>query len=158
MENNALAIKAAITSIIGFLTIVWGLPGWLFVALLFTMSMDYITGWIRARNNGEWKSCVAKKGLGKKFAIIIISVTAYLIDWVVSGIIAGIPGITLPFTYSVLVGPIVTIWYLLAEFGSILENCAGLGAKEIPFLSRIINMLKKTIEKAGDKIAPEGKK
>jgi len=155
MEDKALAFKAAITAFFGALTIVWGWFGWLVVGLLIAMTVDFLTGWIKARNAGEWKSSTAKKGLGKKVAILAIIGVAGIVDQIISVLLINIPGLTLPFTYSVLICPIVVIWYLLAELGSIIENCVGLGAKEIPFLSRFINMLKTTIEKAGDKISPE---
>lgn len=154
MEEKALAIKAAITGLCTALTVLWGWFGWLVVALIVTMTIDYITGWIKARNTGTWKSSVAKKGLNKKVGILAIVGVAGMIDWVI-GILITQGGLKLPFSYSVLICPLVVVWYLLAEFGSILENCKSLGTKEIPFLSKVINVLTKTIEKVGDKISPE---
>lgn len=155
MQEKAMAIKAAITGLCTALTIIWGWFGWLVVALIAAMTVDYLTGWVKARNTGTWKSCTAKKGLGKKVGIIAIIGVAGIVDAIIGTILVNIPGLVLPFTYGVLICPIVVVWYLLAEMGSIIENCVGLGTKEIPFLSRLIYMLKKTIEKAGDKISPE---
>lgn len=155
MEEKALAIKAAITGICAALTIIWGWFGWLIVALIVAMTIDYITGWIKARNMGMWKSSTAKRGIGKKVGIIAIIGVAGIVDAIIGTILTNIPGVVLPFTYGVLICPIVVIWYLLAELGSILENCKDLGIKEIPLLSKVINVLTKTIEKVGDKISPE---
>lgn len=154
MESQAMGIKAGITALIAALTILWGWFGWLIVGLIAAMTADYITGWLKARNAGDWKSSTAKKGLTKKVAVLGVIMVAGVADMVISTMIANIPGLVLPFTYTILVCPIVVIWYLLAELGSILENCSALGAKQIPFLSKIINMLKTTIERTGDKIVP----
>lgn len=153
MEDQALRIKAGITALIAALTILWGWFGWLVIALLIVMTVDYITGWAKARNSGTWKSSIAKKGRDKKVGVLAIVGVAGLIDWVI-GMLIPQAGIQLPFTYGVLICPLVVVWYLLAECGSILENCKGLGTKEIPFLSKLINVLKKSIEKTGDKIIP----
>lgn len=153
MEDQALRIKAGITALIGALTILWGWFGWLVIALLAVMTVDYITGWRKARNAGEWKSSIAKKGRDKKVGILAIVGVTGLIDLVI-GLLIQQAGIQLPFTYGVMICPLVVVWYLLAECGSVIENCKGLGTKEIPFLSKLINILKKSIEKTGDKIIP----
>lgn len=155
MEDQAMVIKAGITTFCAALTILWGWFGWLVVGLIVAMTADYFTGWLKARNAGEWKSCIAKKGLTKKVAILGVVMVAGMADLVMASLITNIPGLVMPFTYSVLICPIVVVWYLLAELGSILENCSALGAKQIPFLSKLINMLKTTIEKTGDKILPD---
>lgn len=154
MENQAMGIKLWITALCAACTVLWGWFGWLVVGLIAAMTMDYFTGWLKARNAGEWKSSIAKKGLTKKVAILGVVMVAGMVDLTMASLITNIPGLVLPFTYSVLICPIVVVWYLLAELGSILENCTALGAKEIPILSRVINVLKKSIEKTGDKILP----
>lgn len=154
MQDTAMGIKAGITALCAALTIIWGWFGWLVVGLIVAMSADYVTGWLHARNTGNWQSSIAKKGLTKKVAVLGVVMVAGMADMVIGSMLTNIPGLVLPFAYTVLLCPIVVIWYLLAELGSILENCAALGAKQIPFLSKLINMLKTTIERTGGKIIP----
>lgn len=96
---------------------------------------------------------LSQKALAKILGISNKTISA-CIDLLIGLIIANIPGLALPFIYTVLLCPIVLMWYLLAEMGSIIENAVCLGASCPPFVQRMIKMLKSTIEKAGDKIAP----
>lgn len=155
MEDSAFGIKAGITAFFGFFTIIWGWFGWLIVGLIAAMTIDYFTGWLHARNTGRWKSSIAKQGLTKKVAVLGMVMVAGMVDLTMASMITNIPGLVLPFTYTVLLCPIVVVWYLLAELGSIIENCTAMGAKQVPFLSKLIIMLKSTIEKTGNKILPD---
>ena len=48
-------------------------------------------------------------------------------DCVISLIINQLP-IALPFEYSVLISPLILIWYIFAELGSVAENAVKMGA------------------------------
>ena len=58
------------------------------------------------------------------------------------GIIINVPGIKLPFEYVALLCPIVVVWYIIAELGSILENAAGMGAPIPAALTNVLNKVK----------------
>ena len=47
-----------------------------------------------------------------------------------------ISGLTLPFSYDMLLTPIVLFWYIVSELGSILENAEKMGAP-IPPLKNV---------------------
>ena len=53
-------------------------------------------------------------------------IVAGVADILLGTLMANIPGITI--SYSVLLCPIVIVWYILTELGSIIENTAALGA------------------------------
>ena len=59
----------------------------------------------------------------------------------------------LPFTYTVLLCPLVVIWYILTEAGSIIENAGALGAPIPAWLTKMIAALESKVDQAGDNIS-----
>ena len=112
------------------------------------MAIDYLTGSAAALRAGEWSSSVARDGIWHKVGSIVAVVVAAILDMVISTIISNIPNVTLPFTYSVLLGPLVVIWYILTEAGSIIENIGALGAPIPSWLSKMIETLKSKVDDA----------
>ena len=152
MENYAKYIKASMAAIGAAITAAVGWMGWLIIALVGMMTLDFFTGWGAARHRGEWHSTIAKKGLSKKVGVLAIVVTAAVLDWLISGILTNVEFISLPFEYTTLLAPIVACWFILAEIGSIIENAVCLGASCPKFVQNLIEVLKSTIEKTGDKL------
>ena len=62
-----------------------------------------------------------------------------------------ISGLTLPFSYDMLLTPIVLFWYIVSELGSILENAEKMGAPIPPLLK---NILEKMRDSNDDKNTP----
>ena len=75
---------------------------------------------------------------------------AGILDAVVGYLLGNIEGLALPFTYTVIICPLVVTWYLLMELGSILENVGRMGAPLPEFLKKMIAVLKATVDTAGD--------
>lgn len=71
--------------------------------------------------------------------------------------IREIQGIRLPFEYSSLVGPIVLVWYIVAELGSIVENAGKLGAPIPKFLVKAIQTLHTSAGQVGEQAVPREK-
>ena len=146
--DNINTFKAAITAILATMTALWGWFGWIIVAWIACMAIDYLTGSAAALRAGEWSSSVARDGIWHKVGSIVAVVVAAILDMVISTIISNIPNVTLPFTYSVLLGPLVVIWYILTEAGSIIENVGALGAPIPSWLSKMIETLKSNVDDA----------
>lgn len=146
--DNINTFKAAITAILAAMTALWGWFGWIIVAWIACMAIDYLTGSAAALRAGEWSSSVARDGIWHKVGSIVAVVVAAILDMVISTIISNIPNVTLPFTYSVLLGPLVVIWYILTEAGSIIENVGALGAPIPTWLSKMIETLKSNVDDA----------
>lgn len=146
--DNINTFKAAITAILAAMTALWGWFGWIIVAWIACMAIDYLTGSAAALRAGEWSSSVARDGIWHKVGSIVAVVVAAILDMVISTIISNIPNVTLPFTYSVLLGPLVVIWYILTEAGSIIENIGALGAPIPSWLSKMIETLKSKVDDA----------
>ena len=67
-------------------------------------------------------------------------------------IAANIPGITLPFEYTLFLCPLVLVWYILTELGSIAENATAMGAPVPEFLLKALQKGKDAADQAGDKL------
>lgn len=64
----------------------------------------------------------------------------------------NLPGIALPFTYTVLIGPLVIVWYVIGELGSLAEHAVHMGAPAPEWLPKILAAGKSAVDAAGDKI------
>lgn len=149
-------LKAALVAFCGSLTALFGWFGWLVIMFIGCMLIDYITGSVAASKEGEWSSERARDGLWHKCGSLIAVIVAGIADIVIGLIINNMPGIQLPFTYDVLICPVVVVWYILTELGSIAENAGKMGAPVPPFLRKIIKTLKGSADAAGEKILPSG--
>ena len=145
-------IKAAVTAICAGLTALWGWFGWVVVAWVGCMIIDYITGSCAALRAGEWSSSTARDGIWHKAGSIVAVIVAGILDVVIGHLLANVPGVELPFTYTVLLCPLVVIWYILTEAGSIIENAGALGAPIPPWLTKAIAALESKVDDTGDNI------
>lgn len=148
MENNNifLAVKAAIVGIFGAFGAAFGWLGWLVLAWFGCMVVDYISGSSAAMKAGQWSSAKARGGIWHKAGMIVVVIVAAVADKVLAIVLANIPG--LPIDYTVLLLPMVLVWYILTELGSILENAAAMGSDVPPFLIRILASAKEKVEVA----------
>lgn len=145
--------KAAVVAIVAAMTALWGWFGWLVVVWVFCMAMDYLTGYGAAIRNGEWSSVIAREGIWHKFGCVITVMVSCILDAAVGYLLGNIPGIALPWDYTVLVAPLVVTWYILMELGSITENAGKMGARIPPFLKKAIKILDTSVNAAGDAAA-----
>ena len=146
------AFKAAIAAICAALTALWGWFGWVVFAWVVSMVIDYLTGSAAALRAGEWSSKAARDGIWHKVGSIVAVIVAALLDVVIGHLLANVPGVELPFTYSVLLSPLVVIWYILTEAGSIIENAGALGAPIPAWLAKMIAVLESKVDEAGDRL------
>ena len=120
--------------------------GWLVVAFVGCMALDWITGTMVAKSKGEWSSAVARQGCWHKIGSAVAVIVALIFDWLIATILTNIPGIALPFDYSVFLGPVVLVWYIVTELGSIVENAGALGAPIPAFLQAAIKSLDQAVD------------
>ena len=149
VPDKAIEIKAAVTAIIAFLTALWGWLGWAVIVWLACVVLDYATGSWAARSNGEWSSAVARAGLWHKLGEIVAVLVAALCDIAISVIIGG-SGLDLGISVNTFVTPVVLLWYIITELGSITENADKLGAP-------VPQWLIKGLEQYKNKLDPEAK-
>ena len=145
--NKALEIKGAITAVIAFGTALFGWVGWLVIVWIFAMFLDYLSGSFAALKNGEWQSSVARQGLWHKLGSIFAVLVAALCDIAVT-VVIGQLGAELD--YPGFLTPIVCLWYIFTELGSITENVGKLGADIPAWLLKIIHKLRGKVDDAGE--------
>ena len=58
---------------------------------------------------------------------------------------------TLPFHYDFLICPLVLVWYILTELGSIVENAGKMGTPIPHFLKDTLSVLNSSVENADTK-------
>ena len=151
--DHVTEIKAACAAAVAVLTALWGWFGWLVVLYVACMIGDYLTGTAAAMRKGGWSSKEARDGIWHKFGSIVVVLVSGAADLLLGTIIEHIPGIVLPFEYTVLICPVVVIWYILTELGSIVENAVALGAPCPPWLGTIIGKTLDVVDGAGESAA-----
>ena len=146
------AFKAALAALCAALTALWGWFGWVVVAWIGCMLIDYATGSAAALRAGEWSSKCARDGIWHKLGSVMAVIVAAILDVVIGHLLGNLPGVELPFAYTVLLCPLVVIWYILTEAGSIIENAGALGAPIPGWLKSAIAALQDRVdESAGEK-------
>ena len=143
--ERATEIKAAVAAIIAFLTSLWGWVGWAVWIWIACMAIDYISGSAAAKKDGTWASSVARAGLlhklGEVFAVLVAALCDIALHVLVNG--AGVQiGVELP----AMVTPVVLLWYILTELGSIAENAGKLGAPVPKWLQKSLAAYKDKID------------
>lgn len=151
--ETALEIKAFFAAIGAFGTALFGWVGWVVVIWLFALVLDYITGSAAAAKAGEWSSKTAREGLWHKLGSIVAVLVAAMCDIALGVVIDGIGAQAVndwiggSMTFAT---PMVCIWYIITEAGSILENADKLGAKIPKFLRNRLGKLKDSVEEKAD--------
>jgi toxin secretion/phage lysis holin len=148
--DNVNNFKAAVTACIAVLTALWGWFGWLVVLFVVAMAADYLTGTAAAMQKGKWSSKAARDGIFHKVGSIVVVAVAGGADLLIGMICDHLPGVTLPFEYTVLLCPLVVVWYTLTELGSIVENAVSLGAPVPAWLQKALSAAKDAVDKIGD--------
>lgn len=143
--EKATEIKGAIAAVLAFLTALWGWLGWAVLIWAFCLLLDYFSGSAAARRSGEWSSAVARDGLWHKLGEIFAVVVAACCDIALTVVLDMAP-IELPIKIGPLITPIVLLWYIITELGSILENAGKLGAKYPEWLKKMLKQYKDTID------------
>jgi len=152
MDKTINSIKAAAAAMMGLLTGLWGWLGWLVVGWIGCMALDYLTGSLAAAKEGEWSSGRAREGIWHKCGMIVVVAVSAGVDLLLSLVLANLPLVELPFQYAGLVCPVVLVWYIVTELGSIAENGAAMGAPVPKWLVKLLAASKSAVDGAGDKL------
>lgn len=155
-EHVVFRWKAGVSAALGTLTALWGWFGWLVIVWAFLMLADWLVGSAVAAKNGRWDSAKMRAGAWHKGGMILVVCVALVTDWLVGTLIHNLPGVTLPFTYGVLLGPLVIVWYVIGELGSLAEHAVNMGAPVPGWLVRILDVSKGAVDAAGEAAAGEG--
>lgn len=150
-------IKGAAAACIAALTALWGWFGWLVVLYIVCMAADYLSGSVAAMRQGAWTSKAARDGIWHKAGSILVVLVAGAADLLLSTLLAHIPGVSLPFEYTALICPVVVVWYILTELGSIVENAVALGAPCPKWLGQMLDSALDAVDGASERMAEDEK-
>ena len=141
--------------LLGLLTGLWGWFGWLVVGWIFCMALDYATGSAAACKVGEWSSAHAREGIWHKCGMIVVVIVSAGADLLIEIVLTNLPVLALPIQYPGLVCPVVLVWYIVTELGSIVENAVAMGAPVPQWLVKLLAMSKDMVDQAGDELDGE---
>lgn len=150
MNENLTAVKAAMTA---FFATLGMFLGWRVIMLLVwvvLMALDYLSGTLAARQNGTWKSSMAREGIGHKVGMILIVVVSMIADFVILMVCENLPHDVISFRWPVAIFPLVTMWYIITEIGSIIENAMEMGAQVPAWLPKLLNATLKAADSVGE--------
>lgn len=148
MENKMFEIKAAIAAVFSTLGAFLGWQGVLAMIWLCSMVLDYLSGSMAAAKNHEWSSTVAREGIFHKAGMILVVFVSGMAD---IGMHQAIANLEIGITWHYYLFPLVLIWYILTELGSILENAVKLGAAVPSWLTKLLKVSLETVNDTADK-------
>lgn len=135
-DNIFLAVKAAVVALMGAYGAAFGWLGWLILAWVGCMVLDWISGSAAAAAKGNWSSAVARAGIWHKGGMVVVVIVAAVADCVLGMAVAHFP--SLEVDYTVLVLPVILVWYIFTELGSIAENATRMGANVPAWLTKLL--------------------
>lgn len=115
--------------------------------LMIAMIIDYTTGMVSAWHSSELSSKKGIFGIIKKTSYLALVCVGMGVDWL---IYSGLSQAGINMDNSVFFGVLVTIWLIINELISILENLENIGVPMPTFLIKIVKRLKITAENVGE--------
>lgn len=139
---NETTIKLALTAALAALGAYLGQLAVPIIVLLAVMLVDYATGMAKAWTTKTLSSRTGIRGILKKVGYLVIVLVAAVIDWLLLDALVDL-GVTvkLDFLFSLL----VTVWLIINELISILENVAAIGAPVPDFLVKLSKRLQQAV-------------
>lgn len=146
MGNNSifLTIKAAFVAITVFLGSEMGWLGKVIFVWVLCMAIDWLSGSAAAAAHGKWSSATARAGIWHKIGMVLVVAVAGMTDFILGVAVEHIPGLGVQ--YSVLVLPVILVWYIFTELGSIAENATEMGAPVPTWITKMLAAGKKMAE------------
>ena len=124
---KAFELKALVAAIAGICCQIWGVWDQLMTALLILVTLDVVTGFLRAFVQQELSSEESFRGMAKKVLIFVMIAVAVQIDT-----LTGLPGST---------RQLIVVFYCASEGLSILENSVAAGMPVPEFLRQALKQL-----------------
>lgn len=145
MENKTL--QTIFSAAIAAFTVYFNALAIPLVVLLIAMAVDYITGIVSAYMNSALSSKRGLKGIIKKICYIALVAVAMCADYL---IYSGFAAVHIQIGCDLWFGILVTVWLVINEMLSILENLIRIGVPVPAFLTKLAQKLNTAAEKAGE--------
>ena len=88
--------------------------------------------------------------------MIVVVIVAAGADLLLATVLAHLPVIQLPVEFSGLICPVVLVWYIITELGSMAENAAEMGAPVPSWLLSLLEVAQDAVDSAGNKLDGDG--
>ena len=124
-------VSAGITGLLYYLGIV-AVP---IIIIVIAMIIDYVTGMMSAWFNVELPSKKGVFGIVKRVSYLGLVCVGMRVDWL---IYSGLYSVGVNLGYTIFFGLLVTIWLIINELISILENLGAIGVQLTKFLLTIL--------------------
>lgn len=145
MKDNI--IQATISVVLGALASYFNVLLIPVLVLVAVMVIDYATGMTSAWKSGELESKTGLIGILKKVSYLVLVAVGGVVDYLIS---TGLAAANVEISITYCCGLIVTVWLIINELISILENLAELGTPIPKFLVNVVHRLKNTVENKTD--------
>ena len=136
--------SAAISALLCYLDIM-AVP---LVILCAVMALDYVTGMVSAWKSKDLSSKKGVFGIVKKLCYLVLVCVGMGVDWL---IYSGLRQVGVEWNYTIFFGVLVTVWLIINELISILENLKTIGVPMPGFLTALMKRLKITAESITEK-------
>ena len=149
MNESISMLKLTIIAALGVITAYFNALMIPIVVLVFVMVTDYISGMISAKKSGGLSSRLGIMGIAKKVGYLALVAVGMVVDYLISSALVHV-GIEIQINYCFAL--IITIWLIVNELISILENLGELDVPIPDFLRKSIHKIKDSVDsKTGDK-------
>lgn len=141
------SLKALLAVIAGGVAAYFNVLAIPLAVLMVAMAVDYISGMTKAWVTGELSSRVGVLGIIKKVGYLVTVCVAAIVDWL---LLSGLKQVGISIGMEFLFGMMVTIWFIVNECISILENLASIGVPLPKFLTAMIQRLAAVVDEKGE--------
>lgn len=156
MRGAYLTGQGAVSAIVAWLSLKLGHLFAPLVILALMMVIDYITGMLASKAEAiqhpkdpayGWNSRKGVLGILKKVGYLAVIAAAACLDQVIIHSLAPV-GVQVP--TNVIFGLIVTVWFILNEMLSVIENAGRMGADVPAWLARYVAVIKGRVDKKAE--------
>lgn len=140
--------KLIFASILGGLAAYFKVMAIPITVLITVMLIDYISGMTKAWITSELSSKIGLRGIIKKLCYLLVVCVAAVVDWLIT---SGLKNIGVQIVATYYIGVIVTVWLIINELISILENLGAIGVPLPAFLTKLVKRLKSEVDKNNEK-------
>lgn len=163
-KEQVYAVQAVLSAAGAWMSDKLGILYPMLIVFILMMIADQFSGMLASKrealdhpddSNYGWSSAKWRKGIYKKFGYILTVCVAMMVDFIIFKCAAQM-GITAK--ADTMFGLLCTIWFILNELLSIMENAGRMGAQLPEFLVKVLAVLKNKVGEQGSRgIESEGK-
>ena len=143
-NTESITIQGALAALMTMISYYCGIVAAPIIVLIAVMVIDYVTGMVAAWKVKKLSSKKGAFGIAKKVCYLALVCVGMGVDWL---IYSGLRQVGVAWDYTIFFGVVVTVWLVINELISILENLKKIGVPLPKFLIALIKRLKITTEK-----------